>query len=65
MFIEEPLQVDGVDYSPDGIEKLRQELIAHRDHALGMNEFGYAVTMSHVIALFAYLIEIRKEMLWK
>lgn len=62
---ETPLQVDGVDYSPEGIEALRQELIAHRDTALGMNEFGYAVTMSHVIALLAYLGEVRKEMLKK
>jgi hypothetical protein len=57
-----PFQVDGVDYSPAGIEALRQELVTHRDHALALNEFGYAVTMSHVIALLAYLIEVRKEM---
>jgi len=62
---EGPLQVDGIDYSPEGIEALRQTIITHRDHALAMNEFGYAVAMSHVIALLAYLIEIRKEMLFK
>jgi hypothetical protein len=55
--------VDGVDYSPEGIEVLRQDLIAHRDAALGMNEFNYAVTMSHVIALLTYLAEVRREMM--
>lgn len=62
---ETPLQVDGIDYSPEGIEELRQELIAHRDRALGINEFGYATLMTHNIALLAYLVEVRKEMLKK
>jgi len=62
---ETPIQVDGVDYSPEGIEALRQDMIQHRDAALGMNEFNYAVTMSHVIALLAYLVEVRKAMLKK
>lgn len=52
--------VEGVDNSPEGIEQLRQELVEHRTHALGLGEMRYAVTMSHVIALLAELKALKE-----
>lgn len=49
--------VDGVDYSPEGIQGIRDDLVYHRNHALGLGEMRYAVLMSHVIALLAKLQE--------
>lgn len=50
-------EVEGVDYSPEAIEATRQELAAHRNHALTLGEMRYAVLMSHVIAYLAQLKE--------
>lgn len=53
-----PLKVDGVDYTPEGIEELREEAIKVRDVALVEGEFQGATFMTHIIALLAYLKEI-------
>lgn len=53
-----PLKVDGVDYSPEGIEELRRELARFRDEAMTQGAFGPAVVLSHAIALLAYLAEL-------
>lgn len=53
-----PSRVEGVDYSPEGIEALRQELIKFRDEAMKQGAWGPVATLSHTIALLAYLVEI-------
>lgn len=54
----EPFKVDGVDYSPEGIESIRQEIISLRNTALQVNNFQAAVILSHNIAYLAYLKEL-------
>lgn len=51
--------VEGVDNTPEGIEDVRQELVEHRNQALGMGEMRYAVLMSHVIAYLAELKSLK------
>lgn len=46
-----PSRVDGVDYTPEGVESARTELIALRNGALA--EFAWATLLSHVIAYLA------------
>jgi len=46
-------RVDGVDYSPEAIETMRQEMIVFRDQALTQAAFGEAVALSWVIAYLA------------
>lgn len=53
--------VEGVDNSPEAIEQIRQELVEHRNKALGMGEMRYSVLMSHVIVLLAELEGIKEE----
>lgn len=44
-------EVDGVDYSPDAIEGVRQELISLRDNALTQADFHWvADLLSHALA---------------
>lgn len=57
-------EVDGVDYSPEGIKEVRNQLITIRDHALdqlGGNDIikasSYAVFFSHVIAYMSDYLE--------
>lgn len=52
-----PFEVDGVDYTPEGIRDLRKELIILRDEALAQNEFRWAVILSHTVVLLAWLAE--------
>ena len=52
-------KVDGVDYSNEGIEELRRELIGWRTEMYKQNAFTEIITISHVIALLAYLIELQ------
>lgn len=52
--------VEGVDYTPEGIEAVRQELAEHRNHALGIGEMRYAVLMTHTIALLAELKALKE-----
>lgn len=54
-------QVEGVDYTPEGIEQVRTELAEHRNHALGLGEMRYAVLMSHVIALLSELKRLTEQ----
>lgn len=60
-----PTKVDGIDYSPTGIEDLRTDIIEYRNRALDAMPEGaqMAVALSHVIALLAYLKEIEEERL--
>lgn len=47
-------EVEGVDYSPEGIEDIRQQLIRLRDEALEQGEFHWSVALSHAIAHAAH-----------
>lgn len=56
-----PNEIEGIDYSPAGIEDIRQQLIHLRNHALQGAEFEWAVILSHAIAQLAYLKELLDE----
>lgn len=54
----EPLELDGVTYSREFIEEVRQRVIILRNEALrnlGSGGREMAVTLSHVIALLTHL----------
>lgn len=51
-------KVEGVDYSSQGIEDLRKDIIVIRDGALQQAAFHWAVALSHNLALLAYLKEM-------
>lgn len=58
-----PTKVRGIDYSPEGIKGLREDVIVYRDRALAAIPEGaqMAVVLSHVIALLAYLAELQEN----
>lgn len=60
-----PTKVDGIDYSPAGIEDLRTDIIEYRNRALDAMPEGaqMAVVLSHALALLAYLKEVEEERL--
>ena len=51
-------QVDGVDYSAEGINGIRDGVIQLRDAALSQNNFEWAVLLSHAIAQLGFLKEM-------
>lgn len=51
-------KVDGVDYSKEGIEQLREEMIRWRDEALGKGLADIAIVLTHVVALMHYLLHL-------
>lgn len=53
-----PHQVEGVDYSVEGINDIRNQLIRLRNEALNQAEFTWAIIVSHAIAQLAYLVEL-------
>jgi hypothetical protein len=46
-------RVDGIDYTPEAVEAIRDDLIKIRDEALSQSAFPVAVTLSWVIAYLA------------
>jgi len=60
---EARMRVEGVDYSPEGIEALRQEWIGVRGEAMKQlpDSAGFVVFATHTIALLADYIEVRRE----
>lgn len=57
-------KVEGIDYTPEGIEALRIDVIKMRDTALSCEpvpDFHTSVILSHTVALLAYLIELVNE----
>jgi hypothetical protein len=59
-----PTKVEGIDYTPEGIEALRIDVIKMRDKSLSCEpvpDFHTSVILSHAIAMLAYLIELVKE----
>lgn len=57
----EPLVLDGITYTKDFLEDLRQTCIILRDSALKEGLFDYAVPLSHTIAALGYLKENTDE----
>lgn len=58
--MSKPFQVEGVDYSPEGIERLRQDLTQWRGETFKQwpEAIDATVKLTHVIALLAYLVEL-------
>jgi len=56
-----PIQVDGVDYTPEGIELIRQECIQWRNNSYDQwpDAIPFTTGITHVIALLAYLKEVQ------
>jgi hypothetical protein len=54
-----PSQVEGIDYTPEGIRTLREDVIKLRDSQFQHWPEGIEATLvlSHAIALLAYLAE--------
>lgn len=57
------VHVSGIDYSPEGIEDVRQELIIVRGEAMKQlpDAAGFIVLVTHVIAMLADYAEMRTE----
>lgn len=57
------MQVEGIDYSPQGIEAARQLMIEKRDQAMTTWPDGIedSIAYSHVVGLLAYLKELVVE----
>lgn len=53
----EPTKVEGVDYSPEGIEAVREQVIVWRDNSYEQwpQAIDFTVVATHLIALLAYL----------
>jgi len=58
-----PLKVEGVDYTPAGINALREDLIQMRDEQFHHWPEGINATLvlSHTLALLAYLAELVQD----
>jgi len=54
-------RVDGVDYTPSGVEDIRQQVIILRDGAIKQSDFTWAVILSHTIAYLAEYADLLKE----
>ena len=54
------IAVEGVDYSTDGIESVRQDLIRYRDASIDQwpDAIPVTLTLSHAIALLARMREL-------
>lgn len=59
--MDKPFKVEGVDYSPEGIESVREALVFYRDNALSANNFEASVILSHAVAYLSYLKELVNE----
>lgn len=58
-----PTKVEGIDYTPAGIEALREDVIALRDsqYAHWPEGINTTVILTHATALLAYLKELIEE----
>lgn len=56
------VRVDGVEYTPQGVEAVRNEVIALRNAALKQNNFEWSAVLSHAIVYLAeYRLVLIKE----
>jgi len=60
--VPERIRVDGVDYTPEGINALREELIGFRTEAYKQlpDAAGVIIVLTHAIALLADYAEMRE-----
>lgn len=42
--------------TPEDVSNLREQIIQLRDEALKQSDFGWAVTLSHVVAVLAWTV---------
>ena len=58
------MKIEGIDYTIEGIESVRKELVGMRDNSMKQWPEAIPVTvlLSHVIALLAYLIDVKKRL---
>ena len=54
-------RVDGVEYTPEAVESVRELVIELRNGALDANRFDYAVGLSHAIAYLGEYKELLTE----
>jgi hypothetical protein len=47
--------------APEDVASLRQSIIELRDEALKQNDFQWAVTLSHVVAVLAWTMEAMND----
>jgi hypothetical protein len=62
-----PIKVEGIDYTPEGIEALRADVIKLRDsqYAHWPESIEATLVLSHAIALLAYLRELTEQSRWE
>lgn len=53
--------VDGVDYSVEGIEAVRAQLVELRNHAMDQAMFEWATLLTHALVLLSFMADIIKE----
>lgn len=58
MATTEPFKVDGIDYSRESVEAIRQDLIELRGAYVTKWNIGIVGLLSHTIAILAYLNEL-------
>jgi hypothetical protein len=51
-------RVDGVEYTPEAVEDVREQLVELRNGALDQQEFTWAVLLSHAIAYLGSYKEV-------
>lgn len=56
-------EVEGIDYSPEGIEALRAELVQMRDEAMKHwpESIDFTLILTHTVALLAHLADMKRE----
>jgi len=55
-----PITIDDQDFDSEAIMGIRQAVIEVRDGAIAANQFDYATTLSHAVALLHHLAEEQK-----
>lgn len=53
--------LDGIDYTPESVRGVREDLIPLRDERLTNLDFDEAVILSHTIALLEYLATLMEN----
>lgn len=58
-----PVKVEGIDYTPEGIRELREELISYRDESMKQwpEAIPFTTAITHTIALLSFLAEVEEE----
>lgn len=54
-------KVEGIDYSPEGIQEIREALISLRDGAMEQGAMEWVLVLSHAIAQLAWAMEVSRH----